>query len=119
MCLAKRLLATGELVEHQCPKVAITPDSWIHRFGQIGKQYPEMTLAEFAKQAKMSLIDVLRNIVRKEENPDWVPKPGTIYQTSDARTHIVAWADIFAVHWEGNHFSLYSDIHGMINEGVT
>ena len=62
MCLGQRILATGERVQEQCPKVAITPDSWMHTFGRIGQQHPEMTLSEFAERAKMSLIDVLRNI---------------------------------------------------------
>jgi hypothetical protein len=85
----------------------------MHTFGKIGHMHPEITLSEFARRAKMSLIDVLRNIFRKDENPDWVPKPGDFYCTGSGETLEVEWADVFGIHWTTKEFSRYSDIQGM------
>lgn len=113
MCLMNRILSSGERVQEQCPKVAITSDSWLNQFKRIGQQYPEMTLAECARRMKRNVEWIVRQIFRESDTPDWVPKPGDLFEAGNGEILEVKWADIFAIHWTTNEFSSYSDLQGM------
>ncbi len=110
MCIALRILATGDRVEAQCPSTETNPEDYQK---QLLRLAPDMTLLDFARALEKPVWWIFECLTHTPKEIKY-PEKGDIYGTQHGHVLMVSYADKFAIHWKDMQaFSLYEDLAGM------